>query len=198
MPRPRRIAAALSGLAVLAAAAALLPLRTVTDTDMAWSLQPGDHIWVLPDRVRRADIVLVADPLDPDRLVLRRAIADGGQKVLVDPQGVRVNGKRIRQQEMGEDGDYRVLKEVIWSKPPARANAYLPQIADQPGLWSMDEPVEVPEGHWFLLADNRDVGIDSRWWGPVPESAIRGVVRARWTAEADTWRPAREWVRPEE
>jgi signal peptidase I len=198
VPRLRRIAAALAVLALTAATAALLPLRTVTDSEMAWSLQPGDRVWVVPDRVRRADIVLVADPLDPERLVLRRAIANGGQKVLVDEQGVRVNGKRIRQQEMGEDGRYRVLKEVIWSKPPARANAYLPQIADQPGLWSMDEPVEVPEGHWFLLADNRDVGIDSRWWGPVPEADIRGVVRARWSDAADTWRPARELLLPEE
>jgi signal peptidase I len=195
--RLRRFGVAMCALLGLVLLGVLVPLRTVTDQEMAWSLQPGDHVWIVPDRVRRADIVLVEDPLDPSRKVLRRAVGRAGQKVLVDPQGVRINGKRVRQQEMGEHDRYRVIKEVIWSAPPARANSYLPLIVDQPAIWKMAEPVEVPDGHWFLLADNRDLGLDSRWWGPVPESKILGVVRFR-VGTKDTWRPAWELLRPEE
>lgn len=197
MSRLRRALLALAVLLVALAGVALVPLRTVTDDSMAWSLQPGDRVWIVPDRVRRADVVLVTDPLDPSRRVLRRAIAAEGQKVKVDAQGVRINGKRIRQTEMGEHERYRVIKEVIWSRPPARPNPYLPLIVDQPSGWKMDEAVEVPEGHWYLLADNRDVGLDSRWWGPVPESEIHGVVRFR-VGEADTWREAWQLLLPEE
>ena len=56
---------------------------------------------------------------------------------------------------------------------------------------------EVPEGHWFLLADNRDGAVDSRWWGPVPESRIQGVVRLRQGPE-DPWRSAWQVLLPEE
>lgn len=193
----RRVGVAVLVLLGVAAICALVPLRTVRGDDMRWSLHDGDLVWVLPMRVRPADIVVVRDPLDDSATVLRRAIAGPGKKVRIDSGGIRINGKRIRQQEMGEDGDRRVLKEVIWSKPPARANAYLPEIANQPGSWTMEAAVEVPEGHWWVMADNRDVGLDSRWWGPVSEDDIVGVVRFR-VSEEDTWRPAWELLLPEE
>jgi signal peptidase I len=200
-----RIAAITLGVvSALAAAAVLAPLRTVAGDEMSWSLRSGDRVWVVPDRIRRSDVVLVTDPLDPSRRVLRRAIAHGGQKVRVEDGTVRVDGKRIRQQEMGDppqEGDgpeLTVLKEVIWSKPPARANRYFPTISDRATRWSAPGSVEVPEGHWYLLADNRDAALDSRWWGPVPESEIHGVVRARY-GEADIWREtAFEVLLPEE
>lgn len=185
------------GLAGLAAAAVLVPMRTVVGDDMAWSLQDGERVWIVPDRVRKADVVLLEDPLQPGRMVLRRVIAGPGQKVRIDDGGVRVNGKRIRQTDMGEDGPHRVVKEVIWSSPPARPNPYLTQLATLPVAWSSPGVVEVPDDHWYLLADNRDVALDSRWWGPVPAAAIEGVVRAR-LGTADTWREAAAVLLPEE
>jgi signal peptidase I len=35
-------------------------------------------------------------------------------------------------------------------------------------------PVVVPEGHFFLLGDNRDQSLDSRYVGPIPRAEIRG------------------------
>ena len=193
----RRIALALLVLVLLGTVAGLATLRIVRGDDMRWSLQDGDAVWVLPGRVRPADVVVLVDPLDPSRTVLRRAIAGGGKKVRIDSGGIRVNGKRIRQQEMGEDGDNRVLKEVIWSRPPARANAYLPEIRNQPGAWVLDDPVEIPEGHWWVMADNRDLALDSRWWGPVSEDDILGIVRFR-VSPRDPWREPWELLLPEE
>lgn len=190
-------ARSLGVLVVLVALAVLLPLRKVVGNDMAWSIQDGDMVWVLPDRVRKADVVLLEDPLQPGRMVLRRVIADGGQKVRIDEGGVRVNGKRVRPTDMGDAEEYRIVKEVIWSRPPARANPYFTRQLRLPEAWSTPGVIEVPEAHWYVMADDRDGALDSRWWGPVPSSAIQGVVRARY-GSADTWRTAWQLILPEE
>ena len=39
-------------------------------------------------------------------------------------------------------------------------------------------PIQVPEGHVWLLGDNKDNSIDSRVYGPVPMAMLQGKVRA--------------------
>ncbi len=169
--------------------AAWVPARRVTRTDMAWTFQPNDVVWLVPDRIRKADVVSLADPLDPSRTVLRRVVAVAGDNVRIEEGRVRVNAKPLRQTEMGDRPGLRVRKEVIWSKPPARANGYFVQVVVPEVPWSSPGIVEVPEGHVYVLADNRDQALDSRWWGPVPETSVKGVVRAVW-GEVNEWREA--------
>ena len=208
-PRRRLLRVLLRSAAVLlllALAAVLVPLRHVRGDEMAPSIRDGDWVWVLPLAPLRGDVVALADPLDPSRTVLRRAIQDGVDdpkaktptKVKFEDGSMRVKGKRIRQKELGtlgtaETGGFKVFKETIWSKPPARATAWLIQRRlDKPVKWD-DEPCELPVGTWYLAADDRDRAVDSRWWGPVPADRIEGVVRARY-GPADDWRPSFEFL----
>ena len=204
MPGTRRrvvthLLRALLALVLLALLAVLLPLRRVEGDDMAPSLRDGDWVWVLPVAPLRGDVVVLPDPLDPDRKVLRRAIQSGVDdptaklptKVRFEEGGMRVKGKRIRQKELGSDGDFTVLKETIWSKPPARATTWLIRRRTTGPVQWQHEAFELPVGSWYLAADDRDRAIDSRWWGPIAEDRIAGVVRARY-GPADDWRPAFE------
>ncbi len=91
---------------------------------------------------------------------------------------------------MGDvDGGCKVFCETIWSKPPARANTYLPVIRNTVQLDRSGGKVTVPDGHLFVVADHRDAAADSRVWGPVPAATLRGVVRARWGQDGP-WQPA--------
>jgi signal peptidase I len=170
--------------------------RRVADSEMAVSIREGDWVWILPVAVRKGDVVALPNPLDPSKTVLRRAVAGPGETVLYDRNGaVKVGAKRIRQKEMGSEGDWKVVEENIWSKPPARSIIWRIVRKKMPILWEMKSGIEVPEGHWFLLADNRDGAVDSRWWGPLPESSFSGAVRLR-LGPKDRWRGHAELMLP--
>ena len=107
----------------------------------------------------RGDIVALIDPVDGETGDIKRVIAIGGDRVELREKKVYVNGKLLNE-------PYTIHK---------RAGQQL--IGDTLG------PLTVPEGHCFVLGDNRDVSMDSSYWtNPkthepiyfIPYSSIKG------------------------
>ena len=98
------------------------------------------------------DVVVLDDPTGQFPMLIKRVIALGGQTVDF------IDGKLL------VDGHERI-EPYVMGKPT------LPQMQDMPYV--------VPEGHVWVMGDNRTDSADSRTFGSVPESSVRG--RAFWT-----------------
>ena len=147
---------------------------------MEQNLLIGDHILVnkfafmptateierllLPvDRLQRGDVAVFKFPQDPERDFIKRCIALPGDRVeIVDKQTI-VNGTPL------EEGGYVYFAD-------ARTYTRRQSLFLDDGFRLRDNfgPYTIPEGHYFFLGDNRDNSNDSRFWGTVPESYIKG------------------------
>ncbi len=137
-----------------ASATGLLPIQIVrVDSDsMSPTLETGDLLLVdrTDDDVARRDVVVAESPRDGSLLV-KRAVAVGGDTVGIEDGVLVVNGESVC--EPGVD----------------------PVLIDG----SYFGPVTVPDGEVFLMGDNRDGSIDSRIFGAVPTTAVVGEVEGR-------------------
>jgi signal peptidase I len=136
----------------------------------------GGH-WgqVLPyHAVRRGDIIVFKWPVRPQQHFVKRVIGTPGDRIRMSHGRVYVNGKML-------DESYSIFKAHSYDSyrddfPNVRYRP--PQVANE---WWRDFPgfvrngdLLVPEGHYFVLGDNRDQSLDSRYWGFVPRENIVG------------------------
>jgi len=192
--RPLTLLAFLALAATLCAAALAwssgLRLVRVTDLDMHPSLLPGEWLLCGPGPLERGDVVRLRDPLEPGRALQRRVLALPGETIAFTGYQARVGGRALKHQLMGDLGQEMVLMEDM---------AWLLAVSHSPTRYR-HETLTVPDGHVFLVADHRDVAMDSRWWGPIPEHEL--LDRVRWRlGSSDVWRPwlgrASPVIRPE-
>ena len=139
------------------------------------NLKVGDHIIVnkfiygpgptlgglLPLRdIKRDDIIVFRYPLQPDTDFVKRVIGMPGDTVQIRDKVVSVNGTPLSEPYVLHDDPQ------IYPLQPALPEPY--RSRDQFG------PFKVPEGQYFAMGDNRDRSSDSRYWGTVPRTMIKG------------------------
>ena len=103
---------------------------------------------------KRSDVIVFIYPVDPDKDFIKRVIGLPGDKVEIFGEKVSINDKPFDDKH----GFYSNL-----SRTAART-----------GELSHFGPITVPEGHLFVMGDNRDHSYDSRFWGFVPLSSVKG------------------------
>jgi signal peptidase I len=126
------------------------------------------------------DIVIFKFPRNPEVNYIKRCIAGPGQTVEIKNKLVYVDGVLVHDPADSKHTDSRVKPENS-----------LEGVRDNFG------PVIVPDGHYFMLGDNRDNSYDSRFWGFVPRSYIMGeamVVHFSWVP--DSHAPSVNWADP--
>lgn len=108
--------------------------------------------------VRRGDIVVFRYPSDLSVNFVKRVIGLPGDTIEIRDKIVYVDGKRLDEPYV-----IHVDERVIPDKPLLTM-----KVRDQLG------PIVIPEGHYFMLGDNRDESRDSRYWGTVSRGLIKG------------------------
>jgi signal peptidase I len=108
------------------------------------------------DDIRRGDIVVFKYPEDPERDFIKRVIGLPGETVEVRDKKVYIDGRAI-------DEPY-----VHYLEPVGHGEVTSFEARDRYA------PVRVPDGHYFVMGDNRDNSQDSRYWGFLPRHYIKG------------------------
>jgi signal peptidase I len=112
---------------------------------------------LLPMRpIERGDIVVFKYPEEPERDFIKRVIGLPGDTLELQNQTILING-----QPLNEPYAHYVF-------PPAAEGQMDGDLRRKYG------PVTVPDGHYFMMGDNRDDSQDSRFWGFLPQSYVKG------------------------
>jgi len=134
---------------------------------------------------QRGDVMVFFPPGD-NRYFIKRVIGLPGDEIHYVNNVLYVNGVEMMQdlQYAEEDAPGLPTGFVMMEHLPGRD--HLMRKRPYPSFLSRNCSFQVPEGHYFMMGDNRDNSNDSRVWGSVPEANIVGKAVAVWM-HWDSW-----------
>ncbi|MBL4638588.1 MAG: signal peptidase I, partial [Proteobacteria bacterium] len=128
----------------------------------------------------RGDVLVFRFPKNPKVDYIKRVVGLPGDKVGYFGKTVYINGKAVEQEVKAKDVNLLGLV-------PARAELRFEQLGKNghdllvdPDRRLVEGEMVVPDGHYFVMGDNRDNSNDSRFWGTVPEDHLVGKAFFIW------------------
>jgi len=127
---------------------------------------------------KHGDVMVFFPPHAPETYYIKRVIGVPGDHISYNNHVLTLNGKVIEEKLIAElpagAPVLRLVTENIDGKEFTTYKHLHPSRLSMHGSWV------VPEGHYFMMGDNRDNSLDSREWGFVAEDAIVGKAFAVW------------------
>jgi signal peptidase I len=139
------------------------------DNDGAWGR-------LLPYRsIQRGDIVVFRNPVELPQYVVKRVIGIPGDHLRLQDKVVYINGKPLHEGYAVHAPGYDVYRD---SFPAPNASDTTGNVDSrwrtEMSRYIADNELVVPPGRYFVMGDNRDHSLDSRYWGFVPRANILG------------------------
>jgi signal peptidase I len=133
---------------------------------------------------KRGDVVVFKPPHHPEQDWIKRVVGLPGDVVAYRDNQVILNGQPLAYESVGtyqgvgngaEMTGAQELREALPGRPH-RILESTDALQRDPG----EGEWVVPEGHYFVMGDNRDNSEDSRYWGLLPEKNLRGRAFLVW------------------
>lgn len=134
---------------------------------------------------KRGDIVVFKYPVDPNINFIKRLVGLPGDTIeWTADKRLLINGTAVSEKELspypyvasnGQQMDVRQIEETI----PSADGTHAHTVITMPGSGRPGKYV-VPQGHYFMMGDNRDNSSDSRFWGYMPEKYLVGKAAFVW------------------
>ena len=136
----------------------------------------GMWSWLMPySPIHRGDIIVFRYPVHPQQHFVKRVVGVPGDHLHLFRGKVFVNGKLL------DDSAFAIHKTLQFDsyRDNFPSGNYISPEVNSSWWIEMhsvvhDGEIVVPPGHFFVLGDNRDESLDSRYWGFVPRENIIG------------------------
>ncbi|MEX0731348.1 MAG: signal peptidase I [Aquisalimonadaceae bacterium] len=157
----------------------LLPGDFILVSKFAYGIRlPMTNQRVLGDGApARGDLVVFQYPENPAQDYIKRVIGLPGDRITFHNRRVLVNGEPLPLETVGEYDDADGRGADLFTE---RMGDLEYNVVHQRSFRHPDGDYRVPEGHYFMIGDNRDRSSDSRRWGPVAEKYLVGRAFLIW------------------
>jgi signal peptidase I len=148
------------------------------------------------EKPQRGDVMVFRYPPKPSLDYIKRVVGVPGDTVAYLNKRLTINGQVVSTESVPEFFDedamryFKQYEEKLGTQSHRLLNdeqrpAFVPGADKFPGSEGCNYTIEgvtckVPEGHFFMMGDNRDNSMDSRYWGFVPEKNIVGKAFFVW------------------
>ena len=124
---------------------------------------------------RQGDIIVFEYPQDRNQDYIKRCVAVAGDTVEVRDGIVYINGAVYESNFADRDGDHSCVPRGTELGSCPEPHSRHQQASYPPVAYTRRYgPMIVPEGHLFMMGDNRYNSADSRAWGTLPVDLIKG------------------------
>ena len=170
----------------------ILQAFEIPSSSMEDTLLIGDHVFVnreqfapktnwmgplLPYRdIKRGDIVVFLSPAEPGLYVVKRIMGVPGDRIHLRDGAVYRNGEKLSESYVMHKGPlfYDPYRDNFPAVPPSDAYNVSPDWQLQMRSHIEGDDIVVPPDSYFGMGDNRDVSLDSRYWGFIPKENVIG------------------------
>lgn len=136
----------------------------------------------------RGDVIVFKYPLDTNINYIKRVIGLPNDRISVINNSVYINDVAIETHEI--DGT-EIMKDMDEKFKTGLFQFFETKTGDHTHITQIDQgeqgqslanigEIRVPEGHLFVMGDNRNYSSDSRVWGFVPLANVKGRARFIW------------------